>query len=246
MFREVDMHPTPAPELSPTPASRRTIHVWVARSTIGVIVYGAVLFLSAGSITWIWGWLLLAILATSMFAPLLGSDRADVLAERAKGMYDTGVPSWDKRITTIAGGLMFLLWAVAGCDVRFQWTPQLPLSAHIGGLILICLGYALFVWAMASNPFFAMGVRLQREREQHTVATGPYQYIRHPGYAGTTLAYAATPWLLGSAWALIPGIALAALFVVRSAWEDGLLQAELPDYSAYAKRVRYRIMPGVW
>jgi protein-S-isoprenylcysteine O-methyltransferase Ste14 len=169
-----------------------------------------------------------------------------LLAGRTKGIWATGVKPWDKLITTLAGGLMLLLWMVAGLDVRRQWTGALPVAYHAGGLLGTLLGYGLFMWAMASNPFFAEGVRLPHERE-HAVATGgPYQYVRHPGYAGTMLAYVATPFLLGSLWACLLSIAMVVLFVVRPALEDRTLMGELPGYQAYARHIRYRLVPGVW
>jgi protein-S-isoprenylcysteine O-methyltransferase Ste14 len=108
------------------------------------------------------------------------------------------------------------------------------------------LGYALFLWAMASNAFFAEGVRIQQERGHTVAAGGPYRYVRHPGYVGAILSQAATPFLLGSAWALIPSVASAALYVVRTYLEDQALRQELPGYEAYAQRTRYRLLPGVW
>jgi len=81
----------------------------------------------------------------------------------------------------------------------------------------------------------------------HTVATGgPYRYVRHPGYLGSILFQIATPLILGSLWALIPGVLAALLLVVRTALEDGTLQDELDGYNEYARRVRYRLLPGVW
>jgi protein-S-isoprenylcysteine O-methyltransferase Ste14 len=100
--------------------------------------------------------------------------------------------------------------------------------------------------AMASNAYFAEGVRIQTERG-HTVATGgPYRYVRHPGYTGAILAQLVTPCLLGSLWAWIPTLASAALYVVRTYLEDQTLQVELPGYPAYTQQTRYRLIPGVW
>jgi len=137
-------------------------------------------------------------------------------------------------------------WVVAGLDVRFGWTGPIPWAYHVGGLLLVVLGYALFLWAMVSNAFFAEGVRIQKERG-HTVATGgPYRCVRHPGYAGSILAQVSAPVLLGSPWALILGLASAAFFGVRTYLEDKTLRKELPGYEEYARRVRYRLLPGVW
>jgi len=113
-------------------------------------------------------------------------------------------------------------------------------------LLVTVLGYALFLWAMASNAFFAEGVRIQEERG-HTVATGgPYRFVRHPGYVGSILATVATPCLLGSPWALIPAIVSGALYVVRTNLEDKTLRQELPGYEQYARQTRHRLLPGVW
>jgi protein-S-isoprenylcysteine O-methyltransferase Ste14 len=135
---------------------------------------------------------------------------------------------------------------VAGLDVRFQWTAPLPLGYHIAGLLATSLGYALFLWAMASNAFFSQGVRIQAERG-HMVATGgPYRYVRHPGYVGTILAQLGTPFLLGSPWALVPSGLSAALFVLRTWLEDKTLMQELPGYTEYAYQTPSRLLPGIW
>jgi protein-S-isoprenylcysteine O-methyltransferase Ste14 len=108
------------------------------------------------------------------------------------------------------------------------------------------VGYALFLWAMASNAFFAEGVRIQTDRG-HTVSTGgPYRYVRHPAYTGAIISLVAAPLLLGSPWALIPAVAAAALYVARTYMEDKTLMEELPGYKEYARQTRYRLLPGVW
>jgi len=107
-------------------------------------------------------------------------------------------------------------------------------------------GLALFLWAMASNAFFAEGVRIQSERG-HTVATGgPYRTVRHPGYAGAILAQLATPLLLGSSWALIPTAGSVIGYIVRTGLEDRMLLAELPGYAEFAETTRHRLVPGLW
>jgi protein-S-isoprenylcysteine O-methyltransferase Ste14 len=230
------------------PKLRRAIVKWIVRTIVGTVVYSLILFLSAGRWDWVWGWALLGVLVALMAAhPLiLVPMNPEVLVEREKGIWDQGVKTWDKWVTTLAGGLMPLPWIVAGLDVRFQWTAPVPLVYHIAGLLAIILGYALFLWAMACNAFFSQGVRIQAERG-HVVATGgPYRYLRHPGYLGTILAQLATPFLLGSPWALVPSGLSAMLFVLRTWLEDKTLMQELPGYQAYARRTRSRLLPGVW
>ena len=113
--------------------------------------------------------------------------------------------------------------------------------------MLICaLGYALFTWATAANAFFSRIVRLQLDRGQTVVSSGPYRYLRHPAYLGA-IAYNLAVGILLASWpAAAVGLAGALLLVVRTALEDRLLRAELPGYEDYARRVRYRLLPGVW
>ncbi len=108
------------------------------------------------------------------------------------------------------------------------------------------LGFAIFSWAMASNAFFSTVVRVLADRGHTVCSTGPYRFVRHPGYVGAIAQSFSAPLLLGSLWALIPA-GLAALFlIVRTALEDRTLHAELDGYRGYAARVRYRLLPGVW
>jgi len=114
------------------------------------------------------------------------------------------------------------------------------------GYAAILAGIAVTAWAQAVNPFFEPGVRIQSERHQHVVDTGPYRLVRHPGYVGALLLFLGMALALGSLWAPIPAAIASVLLVLRTAWEDDLLQAELPGYADYARRVRGRLIPGIW
>jgi protein-S-isoprenylcysteine O-methyltransferase Ste14 len=221
---------------------------WAGRAAVALSVYAGVVFGAAGTLHWLWGWILLAVVsATTLAEPLVLAPRnPELFAERRRGFGHAGVKQWDRWITAVAGALFPMPWIVAGLDLRFGWTGAMSQGAHIGGLLATSLGYTLFTWAMGSNAFFSGGVRIQSERS-HVVATGgPYRFTRHPGYLGTIVAQLGTPFLLGSPWALIPAAILAALFVLRTYLEDGTLLRELPGYAAYAQRVRYRLVPAVW
>jgi protein-S-isoprenylcysteine O-methyltransferase Ste14 len=231
-----------------TPPVRREIAKWILQAAFGWVAYGVILFLAAGTVDWIWGWAQLIILAAFLAAHplLLIPINPGLLAEREAGFRDEGVKTWDKWIAGLAAGALLPLWVVAGLDVRFHWTGELPIAVHVGGLLANILGYALFLWAMVSNAFFSEGVRIQEERG-HTVAKGgPYGYVRHPGYAGAIVAGIATPFLLGSLWGLIPAVISAALYVVRTGLEDKMLLEELPGYPEYAQQTRWRLFPGLW
>ncbi|MBN1137543.1 MAG: isoprenylcysteine carboxylmethyltransferase family protein [Anaerolineae bacterium] len=221
---------------------------WIVQAALGLAAYGLILFLAAGRADWMWGWVQLIIVAAFLAAHplLLIPINPELLVEREKGIRAEGVKTWDKWIAGLAAGTLLPLWVVTGLDARFNWTGGMPLALHAGGLAVNILGYALFLWAMVSNAFFAEGVRVQHERG-HTVATGgPYRAVRHPGYAGAILGGLAMPFLLGSLWGLIPAAISAALYVVRTALEDRTLMEELPGYREYAQRTRYRLAPGLW
>ena len=122
----------------------------------------------------------------------------------------------------------------------------MPLALQISALVIAALGYALGTWAMASNPFFSLVNRIQEDRGHAVASSGPYQVVRHPAYVGTAVFELATPILLGSLWALVPGGLIALLTIIRTALEDKMLCRGLPGYQEYASKVRYRLLPGVW
>ena len=99
---------------------------------------------------------------------------------------------------------------------------------------------------MGENPFFEKTVRIQSDRGHRVVDIGPYRLVRHPGYLGFFGWILSTPLLLGSWWAFVPALLSIAGIVVRTALEDRTLKAELPGYADYAKRTRYRLVPGIW
>jgi protein-S-isoprenylcysteine O-methyltransferase Ste14 len=231
------------------PETRRAIIRWIVQAALGVVGYAALLFLTAGTLAWPWGWALIAVLAAFLAAhPLiLIPINPELLAEREKGALAEGVKTWDKVISMLAAGVFPIAsWIVAALDFRFGWSSAMPLAWHLAGLTAVVLGLALFLWAMACNAYFAEGVRIQEERG-HTVATGgPYRFVRHPGYVGAILSQSATPLLLGSVWAIIPSVACAAMYVLRTYLEDRTLLEELPGYREYTAQTRFRLLPGVW
>jgi protein-S-isoprenylcysteine O-methyltransferase Ste14 len=113
-------------------------------------------------------------------------------------------------------------------------------------VVVIILGYLLGTWAMLENRFFSGVVRIQVDRGHTVVSTGPYAWIRHPGYAGALVVYLLTPILLDSIWALIPALMLALALIIRTALEDQTLQVELPGYEEFTKKTPYRLLPGIW
>jgi protein-S-isoprenylcysteine O-methyltransferase Ste14 len=210
---------------------------------ITYLILAAILFISAGRLDWIWAWaylgvgLVILIINTIIMPP-------ELIAER--GQPGENVKPWDKLLTTLAQFPTLGVPVVAGLDERFGWSPQLVPAIHLVGLALFVLGQGLFSWAMASNKFFSTLVRIQIDRGHTVAASGPYRYVRHPGYVGFIVSFFGMSLALGSLWALIPAVLIACLLIVRTYMEDRTLHDELPGYSDYAQRVRYRLLPGIW
>jgi protein-S-isoprenylcysteine O-methyltransferase Ste14 len=210
------------------------------------IFQAIILFLAAGRLNWAWAWVFLGIclVSVSINSTFLLRTSPETAAERGRPKEMKG---WDKVVSGLWGLAQYLvLPLVAGLDVRFGWTLGLSALAHVAGGVVLAVGLGLFGWAMIANAYFSTAVRIQSDRGQTVCRTGPYRFVRHPGYVGAILQSLGTPFLLGSLWALIPGIMAAALMITRTSLEDRMLQAELPGYRDFVHEVRYRLVPGIW
>ncbi len=216
------------------------------REGAATFVYGAVLFGAAGTVRWPAGWAYLVVMAVVLAVYFrVAARHPDLLAERAHPPRDA--KRWDKPLVTLIAVIgPFAFIVVAGLDRRFRWTPVLPVWWKLAGLLVAGAGGMLTDWAVAFNGFFSALVRIQHDRNHYVVDGGPYRVVRHPGYLGSLVAMPAASVALGSRWALALAAAVAALIVVRTVLEDRTLQRELPGYSAYAQRVRFRLVPGLW
>jgi protein-S-isoprenylcysteine O-methyltransferase Ste14 len=229
----------------PTDTSR-IVARWAMRETMGLVMLALFLFISAGRWDWGWGWALVILMAAWVIATGLAviPRYPQLLADRVSPK--KGAKKWDAAIMGIVGVFSLAGYVIAGLDARNGWTTNLPSTLQWIALILVAAGYAVVVWATASNAFFSATVRNQTERG-HTVASGgPYRYLRHPSYVGMIAVYLGTPLMLGSWWAGLLGAAAALLILLRTALEDRTLQQELAGYTEYAARVRYRLLPGIW
>ena len=153
---------------------------------------------------------------------------------------------WDKTLAPLVGLGGALVPLVAGLDARFSSSADFGLPIELAALGVLVGGFALASYALIENAYFSGMVRIQTDRGQHVISSGPYRWVRHPGYAGALLAYLATPFLLDSLWTFVPALFLTVVLIIRTNLEDKTLQAELDGYRDYAQRVRYRLLPGVW
>jgi protein-S-isoprenylcysteine O-methyltransferase Ste14 len=210
------------------------------------IIMGLELFVGSGYIDWPAAWVFLGISLCSVAinAVFMLRKNPETVAERGK---PKEVKDWDR----LVGGLWlmgqyFLVPLVAALDLRFGWTREYATGWQALGAGVYALALGLTGWAMISNAYFSTAVRIQSDRGQQVCRSGPYHYVRHPGYVGFFFQALSVPILLGSLWALLFAIPAGMLMVIRTSLEDRMLQAELPDYTEYSQEVRYRLIPGVW
>ena len=206
------------------------------------VLAAVVLFAAAGTVAIVTYWVYLAIFAAVFLASFLWLD-PDLARERMR-------PGGNKPPLALRlfSGVLFVHWAIAGLDHgRFHWSDSVPSRLQWTALIAVAAGYAFCLWAMRVNRFFSSIVRIQSDRGQVVITTGPYALIRHPGYlAGIVIMAASGPAL--DSWIAAAMLAVSTLpfLLYRSATEDRVLLAELPGYRDYAERVRWRLLPGIW
>ena len=208
-----------------------------------------ILLACGGDFSWWQAWVFsLLIFLAGIGGRFLAEKRhPGILVERASTEKARSAKPWDKILAPLmAISLSFPLVIVAGLDHRNGWTPLFPAWLNILGLVLIALGYAFAAWALVENCFFSSTVHIQTDRGHSVCTSGPYRIVRHPGYAGNLLAVAGIMMALNSMWTLIPAVAALVIAVIRTALEDKTLHEELPGYRDYARRVRYRLFPGVY
>ena len=221
----------------------------VTRRILGLVVpVGTItgLFIAAGTAAWVCGWVYIVLcMASTVAQRAYVSRRNPEMFDRRKRV-GKGTPTWDKVWNAVFLMLMLTMLFTAALDAsRFYWS-EMSAGWWALGFVLLISSMALGTWAMAMNPFFEGSVRIQEDVGHRVIDRGPYAYVRHPGYVGLIVLTVSTPFLLLSWFALIPaGLAVGWLFF-RTALEDRFLRDRLDGYLEYMRRVRYRLVPGVW
>ena len=229
-------------------AQMATPRQWI-RLVVAYLLIPLILLICGGDLGWWQAWLYsFLILAAGIGGRMWAEQRhPGLLAERQNIENIQNAKAWDKVLAPLmAASIGFPVVIVAGLDHRYNWSREFPLWLIVIGFILISLGYAFAAWALAENRFFSSVVRIQTDRGHVVCDSGPYRLVRHPGYAGNVLALFGIVLALGSVWTLIPAAVASIITVIRTVLEDQTLQEELPGYRDYARRVRYRLISGIY
>jgi len=212
------------------------------------VVFALALFLAAGTVFWPAGWAFLVLFfgADAALGRWLLRHDPGLLQERMTGFGKPGEPTWDK-VFFVVLQVFFLAWLVLmPLDaVRFRWS-HVPAWLQVVGAILLLASFYLFFLTFRENPYASPAVRVQTERGQTVISTGPYHYVRHPMYAAAIPFAVGTALLLGSWYGLLMGLILIAAIAFRAVREERVLRAGLPGYEEYMAQVKYRFIPHVW
>jgi protein-S-isoprenylcysteine O-methyltransferase Ste14 len=216
------------------------------RAVVLLLAVSALIFGSAGRLNYWQGWLFVTtFVVVFVVAFSLFSDKKDLLYERIKP--GPGIKWWDKIFFALYIPALIALFTVSALDAgRFRWTTSLPASVYVVGYLVLILSHSVLLWAMWTNRFFSSTVRIQTDRGHYVIQTGPYRFVRHPGYLAGLFWMISAPIVLGSLYGLVPASFVIVLLIVRTYLEDTTLKKELTGYADYAKKVPARLLPHIW
>jgi protein-S-isoprenylcysteine O-methyltransferase Ste14 len=205
------------------------------------------LCLSAGTFVWGrgWGFFLVCGLLELLVLGYLARTNSAVLTAR-RPLIALGTKRWDTVLLSLLLPVVLAIFGLAALETQGFQGSTMPWGLSACGYLLVVVGFGLSTWARRVNAFAEPSVRMQPERGQTVIATGPYATIRHPIYAASLGLLCGTALAVGSYWALLPASIASGMLILRTHWEDQTLQAELAGYQEYTHRVPYKLIPYVW
>ncbi|MFC1642792.1 methyltransferase family protein [Myxococcota bacterium] len=221
---------------------------WI-RLVVAYLLIPLILFMCGWDLSWWQAWIYSTLILAAGIGGRLWAEKQHpgLTAERQSINSIQNAKAWDRVLAPLMEvSVGFPAVIGAGLDHRFNWSPEFPLWLSVVGFVFITSGYAFAAWAFVENRFFSSVVRIQTDRGHGVCDTGPYRFVRHPGYAGNVLPLFGIVLALGSVWTLIPAAVTTIITVIRTALEDQTLQEELSGYRDYAQRVRYRLIPWIY
>jgi len=213
---------------------------------IGLLIPALVFFLAAGTLSWFYGWIFLILLYSFSFGIVLWLLRHNPGLIKERTGFKPDEPTWDNAYVILLGILFFIWFISMPLDaVRFHWS-QMPTWLHVVGAIVASCSFYLSYLTYRENPYLSSVVRVQEDRGQTVVSTGPYRYVRHPLYTGALLFFLGSGFLLGSWIGVLLGLILVGVLAKRAVREECVLRVGLKGYDAYMAQVKYRLIPHVW
>ncbi len=210
--------------------------------SLGVLLVGVLLFLPAGSFSFMNAWLFMGLLFLPM--PVFGAlllRKAPALLKKRLNVKEK--ESTQKGVVAVSGILFLFGFVTAGLDFRFGWS-HVPFWLVAVASVILLVSYSLYAEVMRENAYLSRTIEVQEG--QKVVDTGLYGIVRHPMYAVTVWLFLSIPIVLGSFWSFLCFLPYVGVIAVRIVNEEKVLEAGLDSYAEYKKRVKYRIVPFVW
>ena len=214
----------------------------ILKFLLGIVLVGVLLFLPAGTLEWVNGWIFMGVL----FIPMLIAGCVMMIAnpKLLQSRLDAKEKQKEQDLVIKLSGLMFLVgFVLAGLDYRFNWFQLPELVTYIAvGFFLIA--YLLFAEVLRENTYLSRTIKV--EEGQTVVSTGLYGIVRHPMYFATLILFLSMPLILGSIFSFIVFLAYPFIIGTRIVNEEKVLENELNGYIEYKEKVKYRLIPFIW
>lgn len=221
--------------------------VWrAAQVLVGLLLMMAVFFISAGRTDLPRAWVFFSLYFVSLLLNTVIFLKFNPEIIRARSEIRGETKWWDKIFAILYTVFTLTMFIICGLDVGRFNISSIGVEFFAVGIIIFIVGWMFVAWSIVENKFSETTVRIQNEKDQRVVSTGPYAIVRHPGYIGMILFYGCAPFIIGSLYGLIPALLLAPAFIFRTHFEDETLYEELPGYKEYTRKVKYRLFPFIW
>ena len=217
----------------------------IIQGVFGTLLFVIVIFLPAGTFRYWQGWLFLGTFAASTigFSVYLAIYDRPLLERRMKAGPQHEREWTQKIIVSLIVLAFFVSIILPALDYRYGWSPVAPQVSVLGDALIV-LSFLFMFWVIRVNSFAASNIRV--EKDQRVIDTGPYAYVRHPMYAAAVWLFIGVPLALGSWWSLGLIVIVIPVLAWRLLDEEKILKRDLPGYTDYMRRVRFRLIPFVW
>ena len=209
---------------------------------LGVVIFGLLIFLPAGSLHYWQGWLMMGVLFVPMFVAglLLMVKNPDLLRKRLNANEEE---KEQKAVVALSGGMFVAAFVVAGLNWRFQWLVLPEWAVWLTAAIFI-FGYVLYGVVLRENTYLSRTIEVQED--QKVIDTGLYGIVRHPMYTATIILFLAMPLVLASPISFLIMLLYIPLIAKRIRNEEAVLEQGLKGYIEYKQRVKYKVLPYIW
>jgi protein-S-isoprenylcysteine O-methyltransferase Ste14 len=217
----------------------------LAAFVVGALLLGLLLFLPAGTFHYWQAWVFLVVflITISVFGFYFSITDPALMERRKQAGPAAEQSTLQKIVATLAFTGLIALFVLSAFDHRFGWSQVPPLVSWIGDALLV-LSFIMFYFVFRVNSYGASNIRV--EPNQQVISSGPYALVRHPMYDGALVMVISIPLALGSWWALALLVLTIPVLVMRILDEEQVLAKDLPGYTEYEQKVRYRLVPYLW